>query len=307
LEGGPVNPNLPIAELRLEDVKKILPVEFIQQLDLVYICGNYGDAVVARDTLAVFEHLRSVHPGIRLELHTNGNGRGAHWWARLARTIDKCIFAIDGLADTNHVYRREASWETVMRSARSFIEAGGRAQWTFIPFEHNEAQIPDAKSLSERLGFAHFRVKHTARFSGEQRMPVRNPAGGIEYYLSAASISAVPATPSHGDSWRTCEIRCKAAEESMIYISAQGFVFPCCWLGLLYRRPGDLGGSQFELLLKQLPDGIDSIDAKSSPIREILQNELFQRLIPEAWAADKPSRLRTCARFCGVPGFGGPT
>ncbi|MEG4091380.1 radical SAM protein, partial [Microcoleus sp. Pol12B4] len=41
------NPILPGAELKMEDIERIFPQEFCSQLDLVYMCGNYGDAMTS--------------------------------------------------------------------------------------------------------------------------------------------------------------------------------------------------------------------------------------------------------------------
>ena len=65
INGGEDNPQLPGTELSLDDVKKIFPPQFIAQLDRMYMCGNYGDPVVARDTLEVFKYFRSNNPRIK--------------------------------------------------------------------------------------------------------------------------------------------------------------------------------------------------------------------------------------------------
>jgi MoaA/NifB/PqqE/SkfB family radical SAM enzyme len=55
INGGEENPHLSDHELSLEDCKKIFTPSFIQQLDRMYMCGNFGDPVAAVDTLEVFE------------------------------------------------------------------------------------------------------------------------------------------------------------------------------------------------------------------------------------------------------------
>src|SRR5208282_6697997 len=100
LSGGKQNPNLPMAELSLQDVRQIFPEAFLKQLKFIFLCGVYGDAMVARDTLEVFEYFRRTNPGVRLGMHTNGSGRTVQWWTKLASLVDYCQFGIDGLADT---------------------------------------------------------------------------------------------------------------------------------------------------------------------------------------------------------------
>jgi len=69
------NPKLPIAELFLDDIEQIFTEDLVRQLEYIYLCGNYGDAVMAHDTIPIYRHLRDIYPGIELRLVTNGGAR----------------------------------------------------------------------------------------------------------------------------------------------------------------------------------------------------------------------------------------
>ena len=115
--GKPISHQLlPQVGLTLEDVQKIFPETLIKQLKVMFMSGTYGDPIVARDTLEVFEYFRACNPRIRLGMRTNGRGRKPEWWQRLASVVDYCNFGIDGLADTNHFDRQGTRWETIMES-----------------------------------------------------------------------------------------------------------------------------------------------------------------------------------------------
>jgi len=75
--GGPDNEFLPNTELSLIDIKRIMPIDFVQQLSRLYLCGNYGDPIVATDMLEVLEWLRAVNPSIKLGVHTNASAKTA--------------------------------------------------------------------------------------------------------------------------------------------------------------------------------------------------------------------------------------
>lgn len=47
--GGKDNKHITNAELSLEDCKKIFSPEFIKQLTTMYMCGNLGDPIVAKE------------------------------------------------------------------------------------------------------------------------------------------------------------------------------------------------------------------------------------------------------------------
>lgn len=172
LNGGEVNPYLHNKELYIQDIEHIFPVSFVQQLKRIYMCGNYGDPAVARDTLEAFKYFRQHNADINLGMHTNGSMKKPEWWAELARTIGRkgyVIFGLDGLEDTNHLYRQGTVWSKIMDNVTAFIQAGGRARWDFIVFAHNEHQVEQAEQLSKDMGFERFQYKKSARFFSNTR------------------------------------------------------------------------------------------------------------------------------------------
>lgn len=318
--GGKVNPVLPEAELTLADVQAIFSDSFIRQLELMYLCGNYGDPMVARETLEVLERFRETNPRIRLGIHTNGSGRSPEWWARLARVVDYCRFGIDGLEDTNYLYRRGTRWGKIMESATAFIAAGGRAEWDFIVFRHNEHQVEAARELSRRLGFASFFTKNTYRFfdpvTGRRvdRVAILDRDGNCEDFVEEPVGSGfqneslvrlgreIDSRESYQAYLDRTRITCKVDQGRKLYVSAEGLAFPCCWTANLYPwyQPRSCHGVW--QLLDRLPEGKKSIEAKRIPLQEIVEGPFFQQLIPGSW--QQPSlaagKLEVCSRTCGT-------
>lgn len=318
IAGGRVNPALPLVELEIAEIEQILPVSFLRQLDYLQICGNYGDPMVARDTLKAFNYFRRANPAIRLAMHTNGSGRTAGWWQSLAQVIDVCHFGIDGLEDTNHLYRRGTNWSKVMDSAESFINAGGKAKWTFIVFRHNEHEVEQAAALAEKMGFSEFTVKRTKRFFQggrlQEKLQVLDRDGHPEYELEPPRNSIWQNTPAndlaeriaHGmdyDQWLAeTEIDCQAARKKKVYLTAEGLIFPCCYLaGNLYSPGASRPKQQLWDLLNGLDAGIQAINAKHQTLQDIVEGPVFQNLIPAGWhkSSAGTNRLMVCARVCG--------
>lgn len=319
--GGPENEFLPQSELSLDDMRRMLPEDFVGQLQKVYMCGNYGDPIAAEDTLEVFEWLRSVNPNIRLGLHTNGSARTPAWWARLGSILsgkwDYCKWGIDGLEDTNHLYRRGTSWRKIIENAEAFIGAGGVAQWEYIVFRHNEHQIEEARLLSERMGFRQFRTKKTGRFfsntrlEGKDSQEVWSRNGMVEYHIEKPTDPAY-----HNDSLaketelieryggmmqyldQSC-VKCKVSEDKSLYISAEGLAFPCCWTAnQLYVWYWPYRKSEIWTLLDH---DTDNVNALKIPLKDIIEGKYFNR-ISDSW--NLPSiadgKLRVCAKTCGT-------
>ena len=323
VNGGAVNPDMPLSELSLADVKAILLPDLIGRLKRIYACGNYGDPMVARDCLEVFRYLREHGPNLNLDLHTNGSARRPEWWRELAEIMKQgphyLRFGIDGLEDTNHLYRRGADWKTVMRSAEAFIEAGGRAEWDFLVFRHNEHQVEEARKLAEDMGFKEFFVRKTGRFldAGEletsDRFEVLDRKGGFEYFLEQP-LNPDHQNPAFGNlevvkkrygEYQTyldkVDIDCKVAgPKRKMYLSAQGYALPCCWLGAVFSESSTAERRQFADLL-QAYGGIAAVDARQHGLKKVIEGPLFQQAIPASWdqTSIADGKLAICARTCG--------
>jgi MoaA/NifB/PqqE/SkfB family radical SAM enzyme len=312
---GSLKPALPLAELTLEDITVIVPPDLVRQLGFIYLCGNYGDPIVARDTLKVLEYFRHCHPKIRLRIHTNAGARDSNWWSRLATLVDCCVFGIDGLEDTNHLYRRGTRWKRIVENARAFIAAGGNAEWQFLVFKHNEHQVEFARRLSEELGFRRFFVKATSRFyqpedAKEVSRDVVHKDGSRLYQLAPPSrpenrnlqvMQLEKRSPSAKEYQRYLEatgITCKAEKHRSVYLSAEGFVLPCCWMSSIYHHDRPREESEVGRLLALCAEGFATIDANRQSIEQIINSAFFQFVIPRHWETG-PGRLRVCARSCG--------
>ena len=94
-----------------------------------------------------------------IDIATNGGVNHPTWWAELATSLNgvgAVTFGIDGLEDTNEIYRRQVNWKKLMINVEAFINAGGVADWQFILFEHNIHQLKEAEELSKNMGFNKF-------------------------------------------------------------------------------------------------------------------------------------------------------
>ncbi len=323
IHGGALNPDMPLSELSLADIRTILLPDLIARLKRIYACGNYGDPIVARECIEVFRYLRDHGPQLNLCLHTNGSARRPQWWRQLAAIMRQgphyLRFGIDGLEDTNHLYRRGTDWKTIMRSAAAFIDAGGHAEWDFLVFKHNEHQVEAARQLAREMGFKEFFVRKTGRFlsSGEletsDRFDVLDKQGKFEYWLEQPSNPEY-VNPAFGNleqvkqrygEYQTyldqVEINCKVAGgKGKIYLSAQGYALPCCWLGAVFSESSTAERQQFAELINHY-GGSSAVDAKHRGLKQVIEGPLFQQAIPRSWNLQSiaDGKLAICALTCG--------
>jgi|GEM_PF-662177 MoaA/NifB/PqqE/SkfB family radical SAM enzyme len=177
--GGDSNPRLHLNSLSLEDIRRIFSPSFCRQLEEITFSGVHGDPMVAPEVAEILKYFRQSGAGV-LEVHTNGGMRSPSWWEKIAKVLsspqDSVTFGIDGLGETHALYRRNTQWEKVTKNMRAFIQAGGRARWSFLVFKHNEHQVEEAKRLAKEWGCISFRVRMTSRF---HVMGIRNQAAPL--------------------------------------------------------------------------------------------------------------------------------
>lgn len=319
--GGENNKNLPLVELSLKEIKKIFKPEFISQLGRMYMCGNYGDPVVAEDTLAVFQYFREHNPNIRLDMFSNGSAKSAVWWQELAKVVNLVHFSVDGLEDTNHLYRKGTHFPIIMRNMKAYLEAGGQAVWDYIVFKHNEHQVEEARQLSESLGVKRFNVKKTGRFFSNIKMAAKDQQvvydrqGEVDYYIEMPidkkyHNKALQKEQALVEKYGSLEnyldqtpIKCKVAEEKSLYVSAVGHAFPCCWTAnQLYPWYYPEKKSYMWKLLGELEQGVDELDATKRSLEDIVNGSFFQKVLLDSWQRKslKDGKPKCCAKTCGT-------
>lgn len=200
--------------LTMDQILCVFSEAQIRNLDKMFMCGNYGDPAAGYHTLAIYRAFREINPDITLGMNSNGGLQSTFWWHELGSIMtgkqDYVVFSIDGLEDTNSIYRVNVNWNRIMANAGAFVAAGGPAHWDMLVYRHNQHQVDQAQALAQQLGFRWFRAK----------VSKRDLRKGLEWPTVWCSPRA-----SQGP------IRCHALNEQSMYIDARGRVHACCWLG----------------------------------------------------------------------------
>ena len=318
--GGEENQYLTNSSISLDDFKKIFSKEFIEQLSNLYMCCNHGDPIFTPDCLDIMKYCRDINPKMSLSITTNGGARSPEWWEELASVVSFVNFSVDGLEDTNHLYRQGVKWSNVETNMDAFISAGGYAKWTFIVFGHNEHQVEEAEQYSKLLGVKDFIIKKSGRYVYSADMKKRethqatNKKGQKTQNLSqpkqekyknkALQKDYDPIVKKHGSMEKYIEvakIEPKCVKKKEIYVSATGEVYPCCWVnGQVYKwwRPKE---QSQEYRLIQSIGGMDKINAKINPLKDIINGPFFCK-IGDSWEKQgvAQGRMKICASKCNV-------
>lgn len=340
VEGGFEVPWLDKRTWTLADFKQIFPEELIARLHRILFCGNYGDPALCEDTPEIIQWIHSINPQVSVRMHSNGGIRSKEWWNSLAQAMtptDVMIFSIDGLEDTNHLYRRNVRWDRLMENAKAFLAGGGPAIWEFLIFAHNEHQIEIARAQSIDMGFQRFVPKKAFGFeflgSSRPRMRVIDRKGKFDYFIEEPSdkdhqnkkivnkeeeivdrqYSRSPKDfTSHFlysrksfvenkhlfDHLDSMQIDCMAARGQEIYVDANFGVHPCCFLG--HASQNAATGPESVQYYDWLEKNIGhaQIDAKTHSIKSILESDYFDKIVQTWDKSHSAGRLAICSKMC---------
>jgi len=308
INGGIENPLIKITNWSLDDFKTIMH-PLLPQLDSYYFCGTFGDPMMNNDLIEMCLYSSQVAPNVKVTVHTNGGARKAEWWSGLADALPEnhlVVFALDGLEDTHHLYRVGTDFNTVIRNAKAFIDAGGKAEWCFLKFRHNEHQVEIARQMSQELGFFNFRPRNSSRFVLEPKRTVVDRQGNITYYIEPATSTPLTfidrkVVENYKKIVKESIIDCKAQHDKEIYIDAHKDLYPCCWIANIPYTPiqDDISADirmemkrQHESMVQKLGE----INVLKRSVKEIVDSQEFQIMWNDYWGEDK---LIICARSCG--------
>lgn len=331
--GAGINPYMPLTHLPRNIINRAFSPELCQRLRQIFFCGSYGDPIMHPDFREILKDFRRKNPTLWLYFHTNGGVHGSDYWQEIAEIMaghGQIDFGIDGLADTLHLYRRNVKFDQVMSNAQAFIDAGGRAQWNFIVFQHNQHQINTARNISQDMGFFNFLPRRTGRFFHHGReeelakWPVyQSREGEPVYFLKPPSdqewrnpsTSRLPMLKQEygnlADYFNTTPIRCDALLGKKVAINAEGLVLPCNFFNHnLYDArfyqdvlPGANqlhsinGRNQVREFLESY--GLENINIHQRSLEQIFDCSMWMDLV-DGWNRTRDQgRLFECAMTCG--------
>jgi MoaA/NifB/PqqE/SkfB family radical SAM enzyme len=245
-------------ELDLAFFQRNFTPEFVRSnVEKITFCGDDGDPIYAHDLIPVIQYIKNIKPTVEIVIVTNGSHKNPNWWRKLANTltgIDSVHFSIDGYDhDSNQLYRVNSEWESTILGLQVLRKHSNvQITWAAIAFSFNQDQIETTKRYAQRLGVDRFQLTRSTKFAkvypvygpGDRLQPHgkfissterfereitdftfrSNPVPNINYMLYNTVKDNKPIVP-------LCSVGNKG-----LYISAQGLLYPCCWVANRYSH-----------------------------------------------------------------------
>ncbi len=223
----------PLQHLSLEMFKKVL--DKFPNVTSINFNGNLGDPMMNPDILQLVKA-----SNVRCNITTNGSIGKIADFVSLAKLGHEITFSIDGLKDTNHLYRQDVEWSKVMERVKAFLNNGGEGTWKWVIFKHNVDQVEQARNMANELGFKHFITED----HGRNYFPALTKDGKVSHWILPASGDEKPDenfdVEQHIEMIRkpfdiappkyNCKVSCEHLTGS-VYIGASGSAHPCCFQG----------------------------------------------------------------------------
>ena len=260
LFGYPFNNGYIEHNMSLNEAQTIFK-NIITQLTHVHINGNFGDAVANNDTPAIVEWMLESNPSLKIRINTNGSAQSNQFWQRLGKAGIMVEFGIDGIGSTHGLYRQDTNYDTILKNAKTFMEAGGKAVGKFIDLGYNSNEFNELKETLLELGFLRVIKINNPREDlssydkkGNLVFEVKRKDPTIFDELEIRkNIDLTLDDITQGKIVKSC-VDCQAQERKEIYISSIGDVYPCCWLGVEPKTYGkgkyhQAANAQFKLWL----------------------------------------------------------
>jgi len=348
--GGKTLPWLKTQELYLDDIKNILQDSNIFKKSSILLCGGYGDPCASRDLLPIVSWFREQQyegpskDGRYIQINTNGGLRNKDFWQQLAKLFPKSksalghvVFSVDGLEDTNHIYRKGVNWENVWENMNTFSQADGNGTWEFLVFSHNEHQVEKAKEVSKQLGFKFVPKRplgfdSVGKIDSQKYMHTYDNDGKYEYSLSPAGstktfsplvledmmndtpssnltqqVNDIPLTEQEEVYSKQATIKCRSlgldkttlTNTQDIYIKSDGHLLPCCHLDIVtYARSYNFGCQQVK---KRIDNVYDKLDVIKNNLDELIFSSTMQETFfdPMSLESAKKGKPMFCVETCG--------
>jgi len=315
-----LSPDLVEQTVSFSDFKKWFPPELLKNIRTWLICGTHGDPLVCKDLYEILEYICEYSPG-EIRINTNGGIRTPAYFKKIGTLFAKnksydgstpkrsIAFSVDGLQDTNHIYRRNVVWKKVWDNMMAYVKTGAITEWDFLLFRHNAADLEKIKHIAKQYDIR-LTIKNPYGIDPEHSMPVYDKSYNLEYIIeNATGERHLPVTPLAPPDYSAEFTKFSTEEEGHIecysfrndakysiqevYINSQGYVNPCEFVG------NTMNGQIHGPYVRQLRDFQKSLNNANSlhhySLKEIIENKVLD-FYSDSW---KSKSIELCWRQCG--------
>lgn len=298
IDGGDNIPDLQLNHLDVDVWHRIMSVDTKDiKLKKIHFNGVWGDACMHPELIAICESIVEFHPEATITIATNGSLRTTKWFKELASVLckapeHKIEFAVDGLADTHHLYRRNTSFKKVCSNIKAFTKAGGMAQMVTTAFDYNLEQLDELTRVAKSLGCLEHKIRPS--FDRNKTLKVYDNSYSITHdrakHIQGEIITfKFQKTNTHGIREKArIKTPCVWYQDMRIQLDPWGTVWPCCWTA---NRAKQANANPFDIPGFVTEDN----NVYNHKLLDILSNKWYNEELSDILANRKSV---VCNKFC---------
>lgn len=262
--------------LSLDIIKQKIQKNMFPNIKIINFCGSVDEPVTHPDFFEIVKYFSDWNAHINIA--TNGSLRTEKWWKDLAGILPsshRVTWGIDGSDSTSEIYREGSNFKKVQKNFRAFNQAGGKSNWQFIVFKHNEHQLEQAKEIAKKEGFVDFKTIISHRKDTKGVKPKQDKIDNIQ---------------------EETVISCKYGNQKRIFINHMGNIIPCCHLNskMLEYSVTHEKKDKFEELLENY-NYKDTINIYNTSVNDAINSNIWSQIIT-LWNTESP--VPRCNQVC---------
>ena len=273
---------------------------------LVFLCGVLGDPLMHPKIFEIIEWF--LHQDSRILISTNASLRSENFWKKLGQLSSQTKrlyinFAVDGLEDTNAVYRVNTNYSLIEKNMITYSQNKGAGKWVFIEFDHNRHQIESARRKAHLLNME-FSVNRAVRNSMHKWKVSSKKEVNFHYVthtkgtLHSKLETFKKIKNNQIDKWNPESINCKYLHKKDFFLASDGTVWPCCYLWDEYIAKKN---TFYKIIDEEFPlNGWNSI--YENDLKLIFDSKFFTSL-SNLWNQEHRRFEKKCYAYCGEKGL----
>ena len=176
---------------KLEDVKKVIDEDIVKNLLGFNICGNFGDAMTNPDIVKIIKWVKSINENCSINIRTNGGVGESELYEELAKLNVIMSFGIDGIGESNELYRVNVKWNKVYKNLMSFSKYAKpyQIEIQFLLWAETTDQLLGMIDLSESVKCGNLHIRKP--FTHGEFTEVHNMKGESTHFLTELKHPAI--------------------------------------------------------------------------------------------------------------------
>lgn len=299
-DGTATKSNIPNAHLKKELILDLVKSKRGKRLKKIEFCGTIDEPFAYPEFYELIEGIIAIRKDLRIYIHTNGSLRNPDYFRKVAKLMGDnnefslIRFSIDGLEDTNHIYRQRTSWNLIMDNLKAVCETNVRVIWQFIVFPWNEHQTKSAERLAKEMGCTEFWLKPDRSDTTLKYRKKKCSSNRSERALSEIEFGS-----ASGEILKQTEISCSFNKMNGVFVSWEGKVWPCCYIANSKYGNAKKHEKFKGALLSRYEAGFNDLNIFS--FDDVLEHEYFQNDLKESWENRRFQDLnKRCFEKCNI-------